>query len=129
MPLKHPEIKAFCKRSNPINHPASILRKKHILAVGGYPNIYPEDIYLWAKLIYKGYELANLPDILVKMRAGIPMIKRRGLQTLKGEIGYYKYIYSLKFINIFELLIVVFIRSLVRLSPTSLRAFLYKNFR
>ncbi len=129
VPLSYSEIKSFSKRSNPINHPACILRKKSVLAVGGYPLVYPEDIYLWAYLLNAGYELRNLPDVLVKMRAGMSMINRRGLKTLRGEVGYYRYILSIGMINYLEFFAVVCVRSIVRLSPGVIRAFMYRNFR
>ena len=52
-----------------ISHPASMLRRSTILAIGGYKEEYEyiEDFDLWLRLAEQGH-LANLPEVLFKYR-------------------------------------------------------------
>ncbi len=63
----------------PVNHPTVMMRRSHVLAVGGYSGFVGiEDYFLWGKLLAAGRSLDNLPDVLVKMRAGAALGRRRG---------------------------------------------------
>ena len=66
---------------NPLNHPAVILRRPRVLAVGGYrdrPGF--EDYDLWLRLLQAGALLDNLPQPLVLARVGAHhLARRRGL--------------------------------------------------
>lgn len=129
LPLTHNEIVAFAKLRSPISHPAAIFRKSVILDVGGYENIYPEDHLLWVRVIQNGYKLANIPDVLLRMRTGEEFVTRRGYIFLKGELVSYWLMYRSGFINIGELIKASTLRSLVRLAPKFVKLWLYKNMR
>jgi glycosyltransferase involved in cell wall biosynthesis len=129
LPLHHDGILKFAKTRSPISHPAVILRKSAVLAVGGYPNVYPEDYQLWGTMISEGYKFANLPDTVLKMRVGNALVERRGTKFLKGIIKSYFHLYSIGLINRFELVSNIFLRSAVVLSPAWLKQVLYKRFR
>jgi glycosyltransferase involved in cell wall biosynthesis len=129
LPLTHNNILKFIKTRSPISHPAAILRKSAVLAVGGYPKIYPEDYPLWGTLISEGYRFANLPDTLLKMRVGNALVERRGVKFAKGIIKIYFHLYSIGLINRFELVRNILLRSTVVLTPIWLKKILYKNFR
>lgn len=129
VPLTLHAVFDFIRFSSPINHPACIYRKSAILDVGCYPLIYPEDPYLWANLLSKGYIINNIPDRLLKMRAGNSLIRRRGIKFFWGEFLYYRHLYHLGFTSFHLLLIVVFSRFLTRISPPYLRNIIYRNFR
>jgi glycosyltransferase involved in cell wall biosynthesis len=51
-------------------HAATIIRKEHLLAVGGYDASYrfAEDRELWGRLFTRGYKIAVQPEILHKSR-------------------------------------------------------------
>jgi glycosyltransferase involved in cell wall biosynthesis len=53
-----------------ISHPASILRKSAVLAVGGYRSQFRvnEDIDLWNRLLEQGYKIIVQPEYLLKYR-------------------------------------------------------------
>lgn len=56
-----------------------MFRKSAVLSVGNYqPWHLDEDTYLWGRLLKNGYNLANLPDVLVNVRVGSQMYARRG---------------------------------------------------
>jgi hypothetical protein len=63
---------------NPINHPAVILRRKQVLAIGGYrdcPGF--EDYDLWLRLLHQGAQLDNIQQPLVLARVGADHLARR----------------------------------------------------
>lgn len=129
LPLAHNEIVEFAKLRSPISHPASIFRKSVILDVGGYEDIYPEDHLLWIRVIQKGYKLANIPDVLLRMRTGEEFVARRGYNFLKGELASYWVMYRSGFLSIGEYIKASILRSLVRLAPKFVKLWLYKNMR
>lgn len=129
LPENHSEIYKFCQRRNPISHPVAMFKKKDVLSVGGYPNVYPEDYFLWLKMIQAGYKLANIQEILLKMRTGNSFIGRRGYQFLKGELAIYNFMYKTKFISFYVFFTNICIRSFIRLSPTRIKILFYKYFR
>ena len=54
----------------PINHPTVMFRRDAVLDVGNYREMeYGEDYELWYRVLANGKELANIPEILVKVRA------------------------------------------------------------
>ena len=74
---------------NPLNHPAVVLRRSAVLAVGGYrhqPGF--EDYDLWLRLLrrYGPRALNNMPAVLVKVRVGpAHLARRRGLAYARAE--------------------------------------------
>jgi len=129
VPLEHNEIKKFAKKRNPISHPCVAFKKSSVLSVGGYPSIYPEDYPLWILMLQKGYQFANIPQTLVKMRVGDALTNRRGFKFLKGEIQIFKHMLEIGFINKKEYYINIIQRSFLRLAPHSIKKFLYKSIR
>ena len=129
LPLAHNEILRFAKSRSPVSHPAVMFRKSDVLAVGGYPNIYPEDYPLWASMLNHGFVFANLPDVLLKMRVAAAIAERRGRDFLRGEIEVYNYMYKIGFIGRFELIRNISARRVLRLSPLGLKRFFYKYIR
>jgi glycosyltransferase involved in cell wall biosynthesis len=129
LPLHHDEIVKFSKIRSPISHAGAILRKSSVLAVGGYPMMYPEDYLLWGTMISKGYKFANIPDLVLKNRVGNALTDRRGKEFFKGVIRTYFYLNSVGLINRFELIRNIILRCSVMISPTWLKKMLYKSFR
>lgn len=126
IPEKHWEILYFAKRRSPINHPVAIFRKKDVLAVGGYPLIFPEDYALWSLMLIKGYKFANIPEVLLQMRTGNDFISRRGINFFRGEIKLLKYQKDIGFLTLPEYLTNLLIRATLRLPPPFCRKLFYK---
>lgn len=126
LPLAHDALVKFAKKRSPLSHPAVIFRKQAVLSVGGYPELYPEDFLLWIKLIQARYKIANVPDVLVKMRTGEGFITRRGWKFLKGELRVYHHMYKTGFINLLAFINIVLMKSILRISPRFIKIFLYK---
>lgn len=129
LPTTHESIAKFAKIRSPLNHPASIFRKSAILDVGGYPNFYPEDYALWGTLIAKGYYLGNISDVLLRMRIGDALNKRRGANFLKGEIKTYFLFKNLGLLKTSELIKSIVAKSVIRLMPAFLKRIFYKHLR
>lgn len=126
LPLTNEDLYSFAKFRSPLSHPVVMFRKSAVLAVGGYPQIYPEDYPLWCKLLCAGYKLANIPEVLLHMRAGDAMLSRRGRAFLKGYIQTYTLMHKLGMITYPRLMANIAIQSLIRYSPTWLLKGLYR---
>jgi GT2 family glycosyltransferase len=56
-----------------VNHPGICYRKSVVTALGGYgdtPRMFAEDYALWCKFLKAGYEIYNLPDVLIDYTLG-----------------------------------------------------------
>lgn len=73
-------VAGWARWRNPLNHPAAVLRRSAVLAVGGYrhqPGF--EDYDLWLRLLrrFGPGALNNLPAVLVAARVGPAHLARR----------------------------------------------------
>jgi len=68
-PLAHEDIVGFMPVTNPLVHPSVMFRLAAVRQVGGYDGTisYAQDLALWIALAER-YRLANLPDVLLKLR-------------------------------------------------------------
>lgn len=127
LPLKHSDIAVFAKSRNPISHPATIFRKSAVLSVGGYPVFQrAQDYALWSLMITKGFQFANLKEVLLYMRTGSGLLKRRGLKYFKNEIYILIFQYKIGLINTFELIRNLLFRLIFRSQPNFVKALLYR---
>ena len=97
LPSGHDEIVRFAKRRNPFNHPTVMFRKSVAEKAGGYSGEFPlaEDYYLWVRMISAGARCINLADVLVYMRVGDGLYKRRGgRKYYKDMKKFYLYLYK-----------------------------------
>ena len=129
VPEKHEDITKYAKSRNPINHPVCCFKKTIVTQTGGYPVVYPEDYFLWVKLIQAGHRFHNLQEPLLKMRTGEAFIKRRGVNMLKGELNTYRYMRETGFINRKEFLVTATLRAIIRIAPGWLKILAYKHLR
>lgn len=74
---------------NPLNHPAVVLRRSAVLAVGGYRDQSGfEDYDLWLRLLHRYGPTAvnNLPEVVVRARVGAAHLgRRRGFAYARSE--------------------------------------------
>lgn len=78
VPSTNQDIKKMIKRRNPINHVSVMFRKSTVLEAGGYKHLYfLEDYYLWVRMVSNNFNLVNIEDVLVYVRTGESMFKRR----------------------------------------------------
>lgn len=78
VPVKNADIRQWAKYRNPVNHMASIYRKKPLVEIGSYRHVEgAEDYDLWVRAMSQGMKLANIPKVLVHARVGNGMVTRR----------------------------------------------------
>lgn len=91
-PCEPSALARYATMSSPLNQPAVMFRKSSVLEVGAYPvqfTVAFEDYFLWLRLLHAGHQLANIDDVLVRMRAGAPQAnRRRGLQYARAEVQF-----------------------------------------
>lgn len=79
MPETHDEIVRFAKRRAPFVHPAFVVRRSSLEAVGGYRSVpYAEDFDLFIRLLRAGSRGYNLQEPLVAVRVDDDVYRRRG---------------------------------------------------
>lgn len=128
IPECNEEIYKFGKSRCPVNHPAVIYRKKSVISCGGY-GPFPEDYYLWGRMLKAGCVFHNLQESLVYFRFSEDVFKRRGgWKYNKSIIKLQKELYKLSYTSGFQYIRNVFIRSIVALIPNWMRSWFYKKF-
>lgn len=126
MPISDPVIKKHAKLRNPFVHPTVMFDRKIINEVGGYPPFRKgQDYALWAKIIQKGFFVANLQTVELRFDFSNDFIDRRGWRHWRHEMRLFRFMYTIDFINELEFFANIFTRTLVRLSPKFLRSYFY----
>jgi len=130
LPIENDKIKKFVKLRSPICHPSSMLRKKDIIEIGGYPELrLGQDYALWSVLIARDYKVSNIPKVLLKLRTNSDFFKRRGWDSFKYEVKAMNIQYKENLINIFEYIGIFLLRATLRLSPVFMKKIAYKILR
>lgn len=129
VPQNHEDIYAYLKQRNPFNHMSVVYRKAAVLNAGSYEDcLFFEDYYLWCKLAKLNACFYNIPENLVKVRAGDAMFNRRGgLGYVRNVYNFQTKIYGMKLINSYEFIGNVAKRSLISIIPNRLRTLIYKR--
>ena len=87
LPETHEEIIRFAKRRSPFAHPAFMVRREALEAVGGYRDVhYAEDFDLFARLLKAGFRGYNIQEPLVDMRVDADAYRRRGGVSYLGDM-------------------------------------------
>ncbi len=130
LPLEPEAVARFALRRSPLSHPLAIFRKSVVIGVGGYPPLRKaQDYALWSLLLTKGYSLANLPDVLLKMRTGSSLLGRRGLGYLKQEFELLRFQREIGFLSIKDFYLNALIKGVLRFSPNFMKKVAYELFR
>ncbi|ELQ6127162.1 glycosyltransferase [Cronobacter dublinensis] len=131
VPTNNVDIVKMAVSRNPFNHMTVMFKKSAVKACGGYQHhLYMEDYNLWLRFIAGGYEVANLPDVLVMVRAGNEMIsRRRGGAYIKSEYNLMKLKNKLGIGSKIITFSIFCLRALSRYMPTSILQGIYYAFR
>lgn len=130
VPKEDKDIKRYMKKRCPMNQVTVMFSKSKIEDAGGYLDWYcNEDYYLWVRLSLKGYQFANVEDILVNCRIGEDLYRRRGgWRYFKSEAKLQRYMLKNKIISFFDFLINVAKRFIVQvLMPNRLRGWVFQK--
>lgn len=121
-------LERIAHRRNPLCHPTVVFDAQAVHAVGGYEEIPgAEDYGLWVRMLRAGYRLGNLPEPLVRYRAGAGAWERRGgAAALRRELVLQSRLRSMGFVGPVESAVNVLVRGGYRLFPTGLRRSAYR---
>lgn len=129
VPEADEEIKVYAQKRCPMNQVTVMFRKSAVEQAGGYIDWHcEEDYYLWLRMMEHNMVFANLPDVLVNVRAGEDMYQRRGgWKYFTSEHRLQKYMYDRRIIGIGRYLINVTERFILQvLMPNKLRSMVFQ---
>ncbi len=129
--LSNDAIQADLKKRCPMNQMTVMFRKSDVERAGGYLDFYcEEDYYLWVRMCLAGMKFANLPDVLVHVRVGEDMYRRRGgWRYFKSEAALQKLMRKERLISLPRYLLNVSRRFVVQvLMPAPVRGFVFRHF-
>ncbi len=131
VPTTNNEIKSYMKKRCALNHVTVMFKKSSVLSAGGYLQwYYNEDYYLWIRMLLNNATFANTGTILVNVRVGTEMYKRRGgKEYFNSEKKLQKYMLDNEIINKTTYLKNVYKRFIVQvLLSNKLREFVFRKF-
>jgi len=130
VPQSDEAIKKYMKKRCPMNQMTVMLRKSIVEQAGGYLEWYcDEDYYLWIRLFLKKAIFANIDTVLVNVRVGYDMYKRRGgWKYYRSEARLQKFMLNNKVISFPIYFINVSIRMVIQvLLPNKVRAWVFRR--
>ena len=131
VPQKEEEIAQYLKKRCPLNQMTVMMKKTDVQKAGGYLDWYcNEDYYLWIRMHLHNMRFVNLDEVLVKVRVGEEMYKRRGgFPYFKSEWKLQNYMLKYHVINVPIYIENVLKRVVVQLLlPNKVRGWVFKKF-
>jgi glycosyltransferase involved in cell wall biosynthesis len=131
VPQKDADIKEYLKRRCPFNHMTVMFKKDSVLRVGNYIDwFWNEDYSLWIRMCLANMTFANIPSVLVNVRVGKEMYKRRGgWKYFKSETKIQWFMYRRRLISLPRSMYNVVLRLCLQvLMPNWLRGVVFKKF-
>jgi glycosyltransferase involved in cell wall biosynthesis len=129
-PVAPCSIERYSRRRNPLNHPTVMFRKSHVLASGSYQScLMFEDYFLWARMLTRGYQLTNIPAVLVETWVDSAYFARRGgIAYLRHELRLLKKFRKSAFFSKTDTITFIATRLPMRIIPVGLRKYIYRSF-
>ena len=131
VPQKDSDIKEYMKRRAAFNHVSVMFKKCSVQAAGGYQDwFWNEDYYLWIRMQLNNAVFANTGTVLVNVRVGNEMYRRRGgKKYFQSEYGLQKIMLNNKMIGTTTFIVNVIKRAVVQLLlPNMVRGWVFKKF-
>lgn len=131
VPCRHEKIEQRAKFRSPMNHATVMFRRESVMDAGNYrPVSRMEDYDLWVRMLMNGSQLRNIPDVLLKMRAGDELYDRRkGYEYARREFEQQYGWYQQGFIDTARFAFNVLTRVGIRFVPSTIRKHVYTRFR
>lgn len=122
-------VRQRAKFRSPINHPTVMFRREAVLSAGNYRDLRSmQDYDLWVRMLLDGSSLANVPEVLVRMRVEDGLYGRRGgLNYARLEASLLNEFRQWGFLRPTEFLLCLAVRLPIRLAPSWLRRFVYRT--
>lgn len=119
----------YAKSRCPVNHPSVMYKKSAVLAADGYLTKYfPEDYFLWIRMLMNGCKFYNIQESLVYFRYSPETFKRRGgWKYACDEAKVQTQIYQMGFTSLPQYLKNLIIRFTTRIMPNWIRGFIYQK--
>lgn len=129
LPTDHEEIRSLAKTRSPVSQSTAIFRRQVALDAGNYRDVdRMEDYGLWVRMLVNGARFSNIPEVLVKARAGEGMYKRRGgWEYAREELRLQREFVALGFISPVRALRNIALRVPIRFVPNAVRAYIYER--
>ena len=130
VPLTNKEIRQYLKTRMPFNNPTVMFKKQAVLDSGNFRAFgLMEDYYMWVRVAAKGYEMANVPDILVDMRVNPALYERRGgYNYFHMNKLLFDEMRELNLLTLWEYYYTLSVRFIVQvLMPNSVRGWFYRR--
>ena len=131
VPVYDLEIKEYLKKRCPLNHVSVMYKKSAVQRAGGYIDLFwNEDYYLWIRMAECGVVMANTGTVLVNVRTGDDMYKRRGgKKYFESEKYLQKYMLDRKMIGTMTYILNILKRWILQvLLPSSIRGWVFRRF-
>ncbi|MDS0259779.1 glycosyltransferase [Haloarcula sp. S1CR25-12] len=129
VPTDHEDIERMARFRSPMNHASVIFDKETVLAAGNYRPVEPmEDYDLWVRMLLDDATFANIPEVLVNVRAGEELYGRRGgWEYAREEIRTQVEFYRRGFTSLPVFLFNTATRGGLRLVPRKIRRIIYEQ--
>lgn len=129
VPEKHDDICKMFKLRNPINNVTVMYKKEALERAGGYTKERAnEDFSIYVRMLATGSVFYNIPKILVNVRTGKDMMKRRGdINIFFAWCKNQKILLDSKNTNVLSYIISCLGCLFFILTPVGMKRFLYKN--
>ncbi|MBD5410075.1 MAG: glycosyltransferase [Treponema sp.] len=130
VPLEDHMVKRYLRRRCPFNHMTILMNSHMVKEAGNYQDWhYNEDYFLYCRMLEKGAVFCNLPDILVHVRVGEEMYRRRGgWKYFKSEARLQGWMLRHKIISLPQYCMNVLLRLCVQvMMPNCLRGLVFRR--
>lgn len=130
VPLDDDGIKAYLKKRCPFNQMTVMFRRAAVDRAGGYQDWYQnEDYWLWIRMCQDGAVFANADAVLVKVRTGEELYRRRGgMRYFQSEAGLQNYMLSHGMISLAQYAFNIGVRLVVQvILPDSVRGYVFQR--
>lgn len=131
VPTTNMEIKKYMRKRCPFNQMTVMFRKSAVINAGGYRDWFcNEDYYLWIRMMESGCRFGNMGNVLVDVRVGEDMYRRRGgWKYFKSEFKLQKYMLQRNIIGCGTFFLNVTKRFIVQVMlPVNVRGWVFKTF-
>ena len=130
VPTEPNDIVERARFRSPINHGTVMFHRDAVLSAGNYREVdRMEDYDLWGRMLLDNSKLANIPEVLVDVRAGAGLYERRGgWEYTREELRQQRDFLRAGFIDRRRFALNLAVRVPGRLVPTRLRGWAYSRF-
>lgn len=128
-PASHDDLVRFSRRRTPFCHPAVMMKKSVVMAVGNYKDVYlHEDYDLFVRIFAHGYRGCSVKKILYHVRVGRDFYYRRGgRRYVKALLNYNVQLLRSGWMKPMDFILRSCGNILVGLAPVAVRSWCYRR--